>query len=80
MTNRLNPVRRYSRFPVKWPVLYGNDELLAEDRLRSDLPRLATCRIDAGRTGYAVEATSVHPRTVHPALYPAGNRALGTQP
>lgn len=30
MTNRLNPVRRYSRFPVKWPVLYGNDELLAE--------------------------------------------------
>jgi len=30
MTNRLNPVRRYSRFPVKWPVLYGNDELHAE--------------------------------------------------
>lgn len=30
MINRLNPVRRYSRFPVKWPVLYGNDELLAE--------------------------------------------------
>ncbi len=30
MSNRLNPVRRYSRFPVKWPVLYGNDELLAE--------------------------------------------------
>ncbi len=30
MTNRLNPVRRYSRFPVRWPVLYRNDELLAE--------------------------------------------------
>lgn len=30
MTNRLNPVRRHSRFPVKWPMLYGNDELLAE--------------------------------------------------
>ncbi len=30
MTNRLNPVRRYSRFPVKWPVLYGNGGLLAE--------------------------------------------------
>lgn len=30
MTNRLNPVRRYSRFPVKWPVLYSNDELLSE--------------------------------------------------
>lgn len=30
MTNRTNPVRRYSRFPVSWPVVYGNDALLAE--------------------------------------------------
>ncbi len=30
MTNRTNPVRRYSRFPVSWPVAYGNDALLAE--------------------------------------------------
>lgn len=30
MTNRSNPVRRYSRFPVRWAVLYGNEELLAE--------------------------------------------------
>ena len=30
MPNRLNPVRRYSRFPVRWPVLYRNGELLAE--------------------------------------------------
>jgi hypothetical protein len=30
MTNRPNPVRRYSRFPVRWPMLYGSDELIAE--------------------------------------------------
>ena len=30
MTNRTSPVRRYSRFPVSWPVLYGNDAFLAE--------------------------------------------------
>jgi hypothetical protein len=30
MTNRTNPVRRHSRFPVSWPVLYGNDDFLAE--------------------------------------------------
>ncbi len=30
MSNRTNPVRRYSRFPVSWPVLYGNDVFLAE--------------------------------------------------
>jgi len=30
MTNRTNPVRRHSRFPVSWPVVYGNDALLAE--------------------------------------------------
>ncbi|MBX3302140.1 MAG: hypothetical protein KF693_07985 [Nitrospira sp.] len=30
MTNRPNPVRRYSRFPVRWPMLYGSDELVAE--------------------------------------------------
>lgn len=30
MTNRTNPMRRYSRFPVSWPVLYGNDAFLAE--------------------------------------------------
>lgn len=30
MTNRTNPMRRHSRFPVSWPVLYGNDALLAE--------------------------------------------------
>lgn len=28
--NRSNPVRRYSRFPVRWPMLYGSDELVAE--------------------------------------------------
>lgn len=30
MMNRSNPVRRYSRFPVKWPMLYGSDKLVAE--------------------------------------------------
>lgn len=30
MTNRTSPVRRHSRFPVSWPVLYGNDTFLAE--------------------------------------------------
>lgn len=30
MANRTNPVRRHSRFPVSWPVVYGNDALLAE--------------------------------------------------
>ena len=30
MTNRTNPVRHSSRFPVSWPVLYGNDAFLAE--------------------------------------------------
>ncbi len=30
MTNRTNPVRRHSRFPVSWPVLYGNNALFAE--------------------------------------------------
>lgn len=30
MTNRPNPVRRYSRFPVRWPMLYGSNELVAE--------------------------------------------------
>ena len=30
MTNRTNPMRRHSRFPVSWPMVYGNDALLAE--------------------------------------------------
>jgi hypothetical protein len=30
MTNRPHPVRRYSRFPVRWPMVYGSDELVAE--------------------------------------------------
>jgi hypothetical protein len=30
MKNRTNPMRRHSRFPVSWPVVYGNDALLAE--------------------------------------------------
>lgn len=30
MTNRMNPLRRQSRFPVRWSVLYGNDQFLAE--------------------------------------------------
>ena len=30
MTNRTNPMRHHSRFPVSWPVVYGNDALLAE--------------------------------------------------
>jgi hypothetical protein len=30
MTNRTNPVRRHSRFPVSWPVLYGNNVFSAE--------------------------------------------------
>ncbi|CUS39203.1 PilZ domain-containing protein [Candidatus Nitrospira nitrificans] len=30
MANRTNPVRRHSRFPVSWPVVYGNEALLAE--------------------------------------------------
>ncbi len=30
MQNRKSPMRRHSRFPVSWPVLYGNDTFLAE--------------------------------------------------
>lgn len=30
MTNRPYPMRRYSRFPVRWPMLYGSDDLVAE--------------------------------------------------
>ncbi|NGZ95110.1 MAG: hypothetical protein CV089_03055 [Nitrospira sp. WS110] len=30
MKNRSNPVRRHSRFPVRWPMLYGSEELIAE--------------------------------------------------
>lgn len=30
MTNRTNPMRCQSRFPVRWLVLYGNDQFLAE--------------------------------------------------
>lgn len=30
MTNRTNPMRRHSRFPVSWPVLYGHNAFLAE--------------------------------------------------
>lgn len=30
MQNRKSPVRNHSRFPVSWPVLYGNDTFLAE--------------------------------------------------
>lgn len=30
MTNRTDPMRRHSRFPVSWHVLYGNDAFLAE--------------------------------------------------
>ncbi|OQW33014.1 MAG: hypothetical protein A4E19_06605 [Nitrospira sp. SG-bin1] len=30
MLNRTYPMRRHSRFPVSWPMLYGNDAFLAE--------------------------------------------------
>ncbi|MBH0202179.1 MAG: PilZ domain-containing protein [Nitrospira sp.] len=30
MTNRTNPMRRHSRFPVSWPVQYGHNACLAE--------------------------------------------------
>jgi len=30
MQNRKNSVRRHSRFPVSWTILYGNDAFLAE--------------------------------------------------
>jgi hypothetical protein len=30
MTNRTSPVRRHTRCPVNWPVLYREDEFLAE--------------------------------------------------
>ena len=30
MTNRTSPMRRHSRFPVSWRMLYGTDEFLAE--------------------------------------------------
>ncbi len=30
MTNRKNPVRHQTRFPVNWPLVYGNDKFLAE--------------------------------------------------
>lgn len=28
--NRINPMRRHSRFPVSWPLLYGNEAFVAE--------------------------------------------------
>jgi hypothetical protein len=30
MQNRTNPIRRHSRFPVSWPLLYGNEAFVAE--------------------------------------------------
>lgn len=30
MSNRTDPIRRHSRFPVSWPVLYGDGTFLAE--------------------------------------------------
>jgi hypothetical protein len=30
MQNRTNPMRRHSRFPVSWPLLYGNEAFVAE--------------------------------------------------
>lgn len=30
MTNKPYHMRRYSRFPVRWPMLYGSDDLVAE--------------------------------------------------
>ncbi len=30
MSHRTDPMRRHSRFPVSWPVLYGNGAFLAE--------------------------------------------------
>lgn len=30
MQNRTNPIRRHSRFPVSWPLLYGNKTFVAE--------------------------------------------------
>jgi hypothetical protein len=30
MTNRIHPLRRHSRFPVRWPVVYGDDEFVSE--------------------------------------------------
>ncbi|ALA58318.1 PilZ domain-containing protein [Nitrospira moscoviensis] len=30
MTNRIHPMRRHSRFPVRWPVVYGDDEFVSE--------------------------------------------------
>jgi hypothetical protein len=30
MQNRTNPVRRHTRFPVSWPMVYGNDAFVAE--------------------------------------------------
>ncbi|HXV68239.1 MAG TPA: hypothetical protein VD738_04870 [Nitrospira sp.] len=39
MTNRTSPMRRQSRFPVSWPVLYGGAEFLAEGTVL-DLTRI----------------------------------------
>lgn len=30
MRNRTHPMRRHSRFPVRWSMFYGNDQFLAE--------------------------------------------------
>ncbi|MBS0164858.1 MAG: PilZ domain-containing protein [Nitrospira sp.] len=30
MSNRIDPIRRHSRFPVSWPVLYGDGTAFAE--------------------------------------------------
>jgi hypothetical protein len=30
MMNRTHPVRRHTRWPARWPILYGNEEFVAK--------------------------------------------------
>jgi hypothetical protein len=46
MTNRTHPMRRHSRFPVRWSMFYGNDQFLAEGTV-----------LDVTRLGWRVAGT-----------------------
>ena len=65
MQNRKSLVRPFSRFPVSWPVRYGNETFLAEGTVL-DLTTRGWRRggVDAGRSRYAVDRAGVHSRTI----------------
>ena len=53
MLNRTHPVRRQTRWPVRWPMLYGNEEFVANGTV-----------LDITSTGYRVAG----PMPVYPGM------------